>query len=258
MTVFDGNLTEMIAAVLRSQPRKREFCLVTFRRAQKHENAPRAGVLRARVSAQEASSSRRRRCEVASENGEFSDARRADTAKSAIPRALFLKGGTRSECTRGINEDSKGIHRCKILRDRSWKSLVCSAAIGALLRSFLSSFRRKPSNERLDTDSETGRTPSRPEESGMREIQSKEQSLGAERCPDTATGSTSLQAEALEFVQISLFPTCSGALVAALVLLPACFGHPSRNSSPPGYLSGAFGRSSWSLLSCSWLLVLFS
>ena len=142
--------------------------------------------------------------------------------------------------------------------DRSWKSLVCSAAIGALLRWFLASFRRKPSNERLDTDSETGRTPSRPEESGMREIQSKEQSLGAERCPDTATGSTRLQAEALEFVQISLFPTCSGALVAALVLLPACFGHPSRNSSPPGYLSGAIGRSSWSLLSCSWLLVLFS
>ena len=165
MTVFDADLTEMIVGALRSQPCKREFCLVTVRRAQTHENAPRAGVLRARVSAEEASSSCRRRCEAASENGEFSDARRADTAKSAIPRALFSKGGTRSERTRGINEDSRGIHRCKILRDRSWKSLVCSAAIGALLRSFLSSFRRKPSNERLDADSETGRTPSRPEES---------------------------------------------------------------------------------------------
>ena len=51
MTVFDGDLTEMIAGVLRSQPRKREFCLVTFRRVQKHENAPRTGVLRACVRA---------------------------------------------------------------------------------------------------------------------------------------------------------------------------------------------------------------
>ena len=49
VTVFDGDLTEMIAGALRSQPRKREFCLVTFRRAQKHENAPRACVLRACV-----------------------------------------------------------------------------------------------------------------------------------------------------------------------------------------------------------------
>ena len=36
-------------------------------------------------------------------------------------------------------------------------------------------------------------------------------------------------AEALEFVQSSLFPTCSGALVAALVLLLTGFG--GRNSS---------------------------
>ena len=51
MTVFDVDLTEMIVGALRSQPRKREFCLVTFRRAQKHENAPRTGVLRACVRA---------------------------------------------------------------------------------------------------------------------------------------------------------------------------------------------------------------
>ena len=37
-------------------------------------------------------------------------------------------------------------------------------------------------------------------------------------------------AEALEFVQSSLFPICSGALVAALVLLLTGFG--GRNSSP--------------------------
>ena len=49
MTVFGRNLTEMIAGALRSQLRKREFCLVTFRRVQKHENAPRTGVLRACV-----------------------------------------------------------------------------------------------------------------------------------------------------------------------------------------------------------------
>ena len=91
------------------------------------------------------------------------------SAKSAFFRVLLLKRWNESELTRGINEDSRRISRRKILSDRSWKSLVPPAAIGALLRSFLSSFRRKPSNERLDTDLETGRTPSRPEESGMRE-----------------------------------------------------------------------------------------
>ena len=91
------------------------------------------------------------------------------SAKSAFFRVLLLKRWNESELTRGINEDSRRINRRKILSDCSWKSLVPPAAIGALLRSFLSSFRRKPSNERLDTDSETGRTPSRPEESGMRE-----------------------------------------------------------------------------------------
>ena len=80
------------------------------------------------------------------------------------------KNRNESERTRGFNEDSGRNHTCRILRDHSWKSLVCFAAIGALLRSFLLSFRRKPSDERLDADSETGRTPSRPEESGMREI----------------------------------------------------------------------------------------
>ena len=40
----------------------------------------------------------------------------------------------------------------------SWESPVLLAAIGALLRSFLSSFRGKPLDERLDTDWETGRT----------------------------------------------------------------------------------------------------
>ena len=204
---------------------------------------------------------------MASGNDEFSDARRADTAKSAVSRALFLKCGTRSERTRGINEDSSGIDRCKILRDRSWKSLMCSAAIGALLRSFLASFRRKPSNERLDTDSERGRTPSRPNESGMQENQSKQQSLGAEKCLETATRSTRPPAEALEFVQISLFPTCSGALVAALFRLLAAFGDARRNSSPPGYFvwchcrssgrcSGAPGCWSYPLAYwCFWLLV---
>ena len=49
MTVFDGNWAEMIAGALRSQPRNRELYLVTFRRVQKHENAPRTGVLRACV-----------------------------------------------------------------------------------------------------------------------------------------------------------------------------------------------------------------
>ena len=34
-----------------------------------------------------------------------------------------------------------------------------------------------------------------------------------------------------------LFPTCSGALVAALVLLLAGFGDPGLDFSPPGYLS---------------------
>ncbi len=51
MTVFDGNWAEMIAGALRPQPRNREFYLVTFQRVQKHENSPRAGVLRACVRA---------------------------------------------------------------------------------------------------------------------------------------------------------------------------------------------------------------
>ena len=45
--------------------------------------------------------------------------------------------------------------------------------------------------------------------------------------------------KAPEFVQISLLPTCSGALVAALVLLLAGFGAAGRCSRPPGYWSGA-------------------
>ena len=73
----------------------------------------------------------------------------------------------------------------------------------------------------------------------MQENQSKQQSLGAEKCLETATRSTRPPAEALEFVQISLFPTCSGALVAAPFRLLAAFGDARRNSSPPGYLSGA-------------------
>ena len=94
----------------------------------------------------------------------------------------------------------------------------------------LPSFRRKPPDERLATDSETGKTPSRPEESGIRENKSKQQSLGAEKCPETATRSTRPQAEGLEFGQISLFPTCSGAPGAALVLLLAGFSHSSDAS----------------------------
>ncbi len=162
----------MIAGALRSQPRKREFCLVTFRRAQKHENAPRAGVLRARTRARGAD----RRPPAAADVGAWWQPKTANLATSDAPtprnqgsaRGRASKTRNESERTRGINENSKGIHRCRILRDRSWKSLVCTAAIGALLRSFLSSFRRKSSNERLDTDSEIGRTPSRPEETGMR------------------------------------------------------------------------------------------
>ena len=44
MTAFDRNLREMIAAALPSQSRKREFVLATFRRVQKHEKDPHAGV----------------------------------------------------------------------------------------------------------------------------------------------------------------------------------------------------------------------
>ena len=44
--------------------------------------------------------------------------------------------------------------------------LRCDRSAAAIVSVFVSS---KPSNERLDTDSETGRTPSRAEESGMRE-----------------------------------------------------------------------------------------
>ena len=88
---------------------------------------------------------------------------------SGSGRGGASKNRNESERIRDINEDSGRNLTCRILRDRSWKSLVRSAAIGALLRSFLSLFRRKPSDERLDKGSEAGRTPSRPEESGMRE-----------------------------------------------------------------------------------------
>ena len=161
----------MIAGVLRSQPRKREFCLVTFRRAQKHENAPRTGVLRACVRAR----ARRahRRLPAAADVDAWRQPKTANLATPGAPtprnsrsaRGRAPKDRNDSERTRGFNEDPRRNHTFKILRDHSWKSLVRFAAIGALLRSFLSSFRRKPSNERLDTDVETGRTPSRPEES---------------------------------------------------------------------------------------------
>ncbi len=42
MTVFDGDLTEMIAEVLRSQPRKRELRLTSLGWVQRHEDAPNA------------------------------------------------------------------------------------------------------------------------------------------------------------------------------------------------------------------------
>ena len=107
---FDRN-DRKSAAVAAAQTRDLFGDFSEGAKARERPSRGRAARARARVSTQEASSSRRRRCVVASENGEFSDARRADTAKSAFFRVFLLKGGTRSERTRGINEDSKRIQR---------------------------------------------------------------------------------------------------------------------------------------------------
>ena len=166
----------MIAGALRSQPRTREFWLVTFRRARKHENAL-ARACCARACARARARRAHRRPPAAADVGAWWQPKTANLATPDAPtlrnsgsgRGGASKNRNESERTRDINEDSGRNLTRRILRDRSWKSLVRSAAIGALLRSFLSSFRRKPSDERPDTDMETGRTPSRPEESGMRE-----------------------------------------------------------------------------------------
>ena len=146
MTVFDGNLTEMIAAVLRSQPRKREFRLVTFRRAQKHENAPRTGVLRACACAP----ARRahRRSPAAADVDAWRQPKTANLATPDAPtsqnrrsaRGRAPKDRNETERTGGFNQDSGRNDRRQILRDHSRNSLACFAAIGALLRSFLFRF----------------------------------------------------------------------------------------------------------------------
>ena len=162
----------MIAELLRSQPRRRELRLTSFGWVQKHEGAPNArACVRARarawgveqscaLGAPEKTRNSRRAARPLLQNlgfrGREMKAGPEPSRWSAGPAAFGSGAGTRiPQGSRGVRGDLAGVQN---LRHCSRESLVLLAAIGVLLRSFLSSFRRKPRDERLDIGLDTART----------------------------------------------------------------------------------------------------
>ncbi len=105
--------------------------------------------------------------------------------------------------------------------------LRCDRSAAAIVSAFVSSktVRRTPRYRLGDwQDTQQARR-----EWNERDLKQGAKSRSREMSRDSNRGHQTA-AEALEFVQISLFPTCSGALVAALVLLLAGCGDSGRNS----------------------------
>ena len=175
MTVFDGDWAKMIAEVLRSQPRKRELRLTSLGWVQRHEGAPNArACVRARARARARRGSHKVAPQGAGKNAKFATRRAPTTAKSGFLRAgnesgagtlpvvgpapLPSAAGPEPASRRVVGGCGGILLACERCAFSSWESPVLLAAIGAVLRSFLPSFRRKPPDKRLDTDLETGRT----------------------------------------------------------------------------------------------------